>query len=78
MQDPPGAFVSSPPTTRYLWQVIQPYKLETYLEGGLWFSRLDTFKDGKEGTLPLPNIGILDDPTNRFLPVFGQASAPGE
>jgi hypothetical protein len=38
-------------------------KLETFLEGGLWLSRIDTFgpiKLTKEGELPRRNIGLLE------------------
>lgn len=34
-------------------------KLETLLDGGLWFARIDQFKDPLEGTLPKENLGLM-------------------
>lgn len=57
-----------PPTvdTEYCWHLMpmdRLDKLQTFLNGGLWLARLDTFgpiKKTREGELPLPNLGLLD------------------
>lgn len=36
------------------------YKLKTFLGGGLWLARLDTFDDPLEGTLPDQNLGLKE------------------
>jgi hypothetical protein len=36
-----------------------PMKLKMLLQPGIWLARLDQFKDALEGTLPLPNLGLL-------------------
>lgn len=54
-------------TCKRLWQLISAEnegilfsKLLTFLQGGLWFARLDTFESSvPEGKLPSPNIGLL-------------------
>lgn len=49
-----------------LWHLIpieSLYKLDTFLRGGLWFSRLDKFgplKGTKEGKVPKLNLGLLE------------------
>lgn len=56
------AFVPQWPTARYLWHLIannRDDKLLTFLEGGLYFARLDTFNDKCEGTMPQKNLGLL-------------------
>lgn len=35
-------------------------KLETLLDGGLWFARIDQFGDPLEGTLPDENLGLME------------------
>lgn len=57
-------FVSEPPMTRYLWHLFRgcewELKLETFLVGGLWLARLDTFNDRLEGTIPERNLGLME------------------
>lgn len=49
-----------------LWHLVpvdETYKLDTFLQGGLWFSRIDKFgdlKETKEGKIPKPNLGLLE------------------
>ena len=42
-----------------LWHVMPLWKLETFLNGGIWFARLDQFNTRYEGTLPNKNLGLL-------------------
>lgn len=69
-----GAFQPTPPNSRYLWQVMRAWKLDTFLRGGLWLARLDQFNDPMEGTLPGPNLGLL----NNLLPAFQAAGVVRE
>lgn len=41
-------------------RLTELYQLETLVSGGLWFSRIDTFKDDLEGSLPKRNLGLLE------------------
>jgi hypothetical protein len=49
-----------------LWHLVpieSLHKLDTFLQGGLWCSRLDKFgplKETKEGKVPKPNLGLLE------------------
>jgi hypothetical protein len=55
-------FVPRQPQAPYLWHLIrtnQLFKLKMFLKHGIWLARLDQFKDTLEGTLPLPNLGLL-------------------
>jgi hypothetical protein len=55
-------FVPRQPQAPYLWHLIrmnQLFKLKMFLQHGIWLARLDQFKDTLEGTLPLPNLGLL-------------------
>lgn len=53
-------FVAMTSICRYLWQILDLAELDTFLAGGLWCARLDTFNDALEGTLPDTNpIGLL-------------------
>lgn len=61
-----SGFTPQPVTCKYLWQLVSAEnentligKLCTFLRGGLWCARLDTFNDPLEGTLPIPNVGLL-------------------
>jgi len=59
----PRAFTPRFPSSKYLWHMFrwnQLGKLRTFIEGGLWMSRLDQFKCALEGTLPDKNLGLLD------------------
>jgi hypothetical protein len=38
----------------------QLHKLKMFLDGGLWFARIDTFRDALEGSLPERNLGLLE------------------
>lgn len=59
------AFRPVRPEAKYLWHVMDRRgealkKLKTFLEGGLWFARLDQFNEELEGTLPLLNkLGLF-------------------
>lgn len=44
------------PVERVHWEV----KLKTFLVGGLWLARLDTFNDRLEGTIPRRNLGLME------------------
>jgi hypothetical protein len=50
----------------FLWHFMpidSLHKLETFLKGGLWFARLDTFgsaNETREGKLPRCNLGLLE------------------
>jgi hypothetical protein len=62
-----------------LWHLIpfeSLYKLDTFLRGGLWFSRLDKFgplKETKEGKIPKLNLGLLEKmPEDMIEWVVGQ------
>jgi hypothetical protein len=47
---------------KYLWHLIglsKINKLDTFLNGGLWLSRIDQFEDRLEGSLPAGNVGLL-------------------
>jgi len=63
---------------RYAWHFIRwnkvKLKLTTFLAGGLWLARLNTFKDIWEGKLPVPNLGLL----NMLLPPNAVASVLAE
>jgi hypothetical protein len=37
----------------------KPFKLDTFLRGGLWFTRLDKFR-AEEGRVPRRNLGLLE------------------
>lgn len=59
------AFTPVKPTSKHLWHLASGQqmerKLETFLRGGIWFARLDTFTSGvPEGTLPKRNKSLLD------------------
>jgi hypothetical protein len=55
-----GAFHAKEPTSTSLWRIMTTEKLWLMFQGGLWFARLDQFKDPREGTLPSPNlVGLL-------------------
>jgi hypothetical protein len=41
-------------------RINELHQLDTLVRGGLWFSRIDTFKDCLEGTLPNRNVGLLE------------------
>ena len=59
----PKPFSPQQPQGRHLWHFIrvnQLFKLETLLKYGIWLSRLDQFRDEREGTLPRPNLGLLE------------------
>lgn len=57
-------FIPEPPTCRYLWHLLRSddweFKLKTFLGGGLWLARLDTFEDPLEGTMPDHNLGLME------------------
>ena len=57
---PTRAFQETQPPMKNLWRVMDTNKLETLLQGGLWFARLDQFGDEREGSLPTPNLGLLN------------------
>jgi len=52
-------YVPTPTQERELWRIVQPYKLESLLSGDLWFVRIDSFGDPREGDLPTKNLGLL-------------------
>lgn len=62
-----SGFTPTPVDSKYLWQLIPAEnetaligKLCTFLQGGLWLARLDTFTSSvPEGTLPERNAGLL-------------------
>ncbi len=59
----PKAFTPRFPSSKYVWHMFrwnQLDKLRTFIEGGLWMSRLDQFNCALEGTLPETNLGLLD------------------
>ncbi len=56
-----GPYVAVPPSddTR-MWHVMNVAKLQTFLSGGLWLARIDTFGTAYEGALPEQNrLGLL-------------------
>ncbi|HEX7362275.1 MAG TPA: hypothetical protein VF283_17425 [Bryobacteraceae bacterium] len=59
----PKPFIPQQPQASHLWHFIrvsQMFKLQTFLEHGIWLARLDQFHDELEGTLPRPNLGLLE------------------
>jgi hypothetical protein len=58
------AFKPIVPSSRHAWHFIRSNKIEhklpTFLAGGLWLARLNTFKDPWEGKLPERNLGLLN------------------
>jgi hypothetical protein len=59
----PKPFIPQQPQAGHLWHFIrisQMFKLQTFLERGIWLARLDQFHDELEGTLPRPNLGLLE------------------
>lgn len=60
------------PSKPHLWHLIEAaelFKLETFVQGGLWFARVDTFKDPREGTIPKQNLGLLAKAFGSQLPI---------
>jgi hypothetical protein len=58
----PVPFAPRAPESADLWHFIrcnQLGKLQTFMQHGIWLSRLDQFKDELEGSLPRPNLGLL-------------------
>lgn len=55
-----GPFQPVAVTSQNLWHVMPSWKLNTFLDGGLWMARMDQFGDPREGTLPWPNLGLLN------------------
>mgnify|MGYP000147404991 CR=1 FL=1 len=43
----------------HLWHIMRLHKLNTFLDGNLWFARLDQFNTNYEGEVPVSNIGLL-------------------
>jgi hypothetical protein len=59
----PKPFSPVVPRSKYLWHLFrwnQLHKLDAFIQGGLWLSRLDQFNCAFEGSLPDVNLGLLD------------------